>query len=307
MSLSRAILSTANASLCILTACVECTELRASESFPKECPFFFGRVASLAGHRITDPIKFWGEVLREYSSGQLTQSGDKPLALSGVAKWMESQTHDTYLAGLWKNDIDWQLTWLISPSTRRGRPLQYRAPSWSWSAVDGHVNLSSFVDRFLIELTLNVSVLNISITYKAVDVFGQVENGNLRMECKKMKRACQDTNRSIFESYISPLCLDTLDDDVNESCFYLPVYMTPKYVYSTLSSGLVDKISMQGLVLQKTGHKQGEYRRIGGFEGREVAIGAYEAVSEDDAETTDYKIFVDENSKRYFPYTITII
>jgi hypothetical protein len=64
---------------------------------------------------------------------------------------------------------------------------------------------------------------------------------------------------------------------------------------------------MQGLVLQKTGNKQGEYRRIGGFEGREGAIGVYEAVSEDDAETTDYESFVDENFIRYFPYTITII
>lgn len=115
----------------------------------------------------------------------MTKSGDKLLVLSGVAKCMESQIHDTYLAGLWKNDIEWQLTWLISPSTRRGRPLQYRAPSWSWSAVDGDVNLSSFVDRFLIELTLNVGVLNIFITYKTADVFGQVENGNMRMECGK--------------------------------------------------------------------------------------------------------------------------
>ena len=47
---------------------------------------------------------------------------------------MESVLHDRYLAGLWQHCPPSQLLWHYDyPGTR---PREYRAPSWSWAAVN---------------------------------------------------------------------------------------------------------------------------------------------------------------------------
>jgi hypothetical protein len=219
---------------------------------------------------------------------------------------MESQEHDTYLAGLWRKDVEQQLPWFISPDTRCERRPPYRAPSWSWSAVDGQVSIHAEYEP---ENSTRpyVRVLNVSVIPKTAVVFGQIEGGFMRLSCRKLKRVFRYANPSIFEGCILPLFLDSKDEDINNSCFCLPIYMTPDHFFAGLSFSLADKISMQGLVIQKTGNKQGEYRQIGGFAGHKEADSAYEAVSEDDANMPDYESFVGEDDKRNPQYTITII
>ncbi len=64
---------------------------------------------------------------------------------------------------------------------------------------------------------------------------------------------------------------------------------------------------LTGLILQKTGQKLGEYRRIGRFGGRKEALCAYEAVSSDDASASDCESFVGEDENDNAQYTITVI
>ena len=67
---------------------------------------------------------------------------DKPPAMSGQGKIFAQIPQDTYLAGLWKEDL------LQSPWRRTGmsgelmEPENYRAPSWCWSAYDGQIYYS---------------------------------------------------------------------------------------------------------------------------------------------------------------------
>jgi hypothetical protein len=120
----------------------------------------------------------------------------------------------------------------------------------------------------------------------------------------------KNTQSSIFDGYISSLFLDSKDEHLSDSCFYLPIYMTPAdpgptEYYSKFE--IFRKSTMQGLVLQRTGSKQGEYRRIRRFIRREGAIGAYEAASGDDARGSDYDNFMGEDNVGNSQYTITTI
>lgn len=56
---------------------------------------------------------------------------------------MYRQIHDTYLAGMWRKYLASQLLWYVDPVFEDGRfyylserPKFYRAPSFSWAAVD---------------------------------------------------------------------------------------------------------------------------------------------------------------------------
>lgn len=66
-------------------------------------------------------------------------------AISAVAK---REMHGReYIAGLFRSDLPEGLDWFVSPGTNgenlRTRPESYRAPSWSWAAVDSKVEFWS--------------------------------------------------------------------------------------------------------------------------------------------------------------------
>ena len=55
--------------------------------------------------RGTVNVEFWPDVVKDYSSRKLTFVEDKLLAIAGVASEFNKLSPDTYLAGLWKQDI----------------------------------------------------------------------------------------------------------------------------------------------------------------------------------------------------------
>ncbi|KAI0095422.1 HET-domain-containing protein [Hypoxylon sp. NC0597] len=89
----------------------------------------------------------WDMMVQEFMNRTLSVESDKLLAIGALASRMtdvalERKISRRYLAGLFVDTasiVSWarQLLWLVDPRTAR-RPHQYRAPSWSWAAVDGH-------------------------------------------------------------------------------------------------------------------------------------------------------------------------
>ncbi|KAL8738938.1 MAG: hypothetical protein Q9181_000350 [Wetmoreana brouardii] len=93
------------------------------------------------------PPKFMYDSAEE-ASGQycqnLTYAKDKLIALSGIAHdHQEKRVGDKYAAGLWESDMPSALLWRTLDLPYQNypcqRPSNYRAPSWSWASVDGHV------------------------------------------------------------------------------------------------------------------------------------------------------------------------
>lgn len=78
----------------------------------------------------------WESVILHYSVRKLTVGTDKLPALAGLAKRFASPEMGKYLAGLWYSQLPDALTWFVPD---RKQPGEYRAPSWSWTSVDGEV------------------------------------------------------------------------------------------------------------------------------------------------------------------------
>jgi hypothetical protein len=89
-----------------------------------------------------DPVLLWHITVEEYSRLQLTFQKDIMLALSALARRMETlRVDDRYMAGLWEKSLLHDLEWVVKPDRVTGRPekLNRQAPSWSWASVQSEV------------------------------------------------------------------------------------------------------------------------------------------------------------------------
>jgi hypothetical protein len=114
----------------------ECHQKIACETFIEQFP------TSLAYHDSffkKEPISrsMWGWIVERYSGCKLTKPKDKLVAISGVARIIQEQTRDQYIAGMWRKDLELQLCWFKPPGVWQDqRVLPYRAPTWSWASLD---------------------------------------------------------------------------------------------------------------------------------------------------------------------------
>lgn len=90
---------------------------------------------------ISDMDSLWQRVVQDYTTRTLTVEGDKLPAIAGVARYFRNNRSedDEYLAGIWKDTIPDSLRWIAYEGSMVPQPRGYRAPSWSWAAVNGKV------------------------------------------------------------------------------------------------------------------------------------------------------------------------
>lgn len=133
----------------------ECRELSASEQFPNGIPRTlidlspYNQAVPPVGKPTLDHSSTierraaWAGLVDFYSNCKFTRLSDKMVALSGLARNMSLMEEDTYLAGLWKKNIESQLCWVTDDDVRREddrRRIQpYEAPTWSWASMNGPV------------------------------------------------------------------------------------------------------------------------------------------------------------------------
>jgi hypothetical protein len=94
---------------------------------------------------ITNITCKWFQIVRHYSKGRLTVASDKLTALSGVAQLFALKSGKAYIAGLWKEDFLIEMLWETDSPT--DKIDTYRAPSWSWAAVDSQVYLIPYTPQ----------------------------------------------------------------------------------------------------------------------------------------------------------------
>ncbi|PVH80477.1 HET-domain-containing protein, partial [Cadophora sp. DSE1049] len=82
----------------------------------------------------------WFRLVECYTKRSLTFSEDKLPALSGLAHEYQRASGDRYLAGIWSRELWKGLFWRRDMDCLRSSgPELYRAPSWSWAAVNGSI------------------------------------------------------------------------------------------------------------------------------------------------------------------------
>ena len=121
--------------------------------------------------------RMWQKLIQMYSAMSLTYPSDKLAAISGIAKMVQSVVHDEYVAGMWRENLVDQLQWRIDSHTTR--PLVYRAPSWSWTSVDGKIMFNWYPhDR----VDMDAEIVDLHIEYATEDKTGQVLGGWLELK-----------------------------------------------------------------------------------------------------------------------------
>ncbi|KAF1994695.1 HET-domain-containing protein, partial [Amniculicola lignicola CBS 123094] len=88
-----------------------------------------------------DIIEAWQHAVTEYSKRELSFPGDKLIACAAVAQRIGELHNYTYRAGLWEENLKHEILWRmdILPLILKPRPVEYRAPSWSWASVEGKI------------------------------------------------------------------------------------------------------------------------------------------------------------------------
>ncbi|PVH70448.1 HET-domain-containing protein [Cadophora sp. DSE1049] len=181
----------------------ECIQGCASESSPTiSAQNIFDGHPSIALKGPMPAEMLWDNVVRAYSQTYLSHVADKLIALSGIARAVQARNRDIYLAGMWWTGLETQLLWAVKrtpwmqkralPAHRLTpkptRPVEYRAPSWSWAAVDGFISTAN-------ERLAGDGVVLISITGSEIvpmhdsDAFGQIKAAYLEVQGEQLKKA----------------------------------------------------------------------------------------------------------------------
>ena len=259
----------------------ECQELQACEMFPDGLPKAV-ETRQLRFERMSDPgsdssdssdqasveLAFhqseWEYILETYTACQLTREEDKLVALSGLAKRMERLLDDEYTAGLWRKCLPGQLLWSVDRAEGCKRPeVPYRAPSWSWAAIDGPVKTTwMFFEldgrRPLIEI-LECSVACVSdrtgqISDASIRLVGMLYPVSLLVQQDGDSDQAHDVDMKVGKHEIDCSCfLDVLPRDKRLSAFCLPIARAEG------RSPTCDAL----LLVPESTRGQGKYLRIG--------------------------------------------
>ncbi|ETS77674.1 hypothetical protein PFICI_09736 [Pestalotiopsis fici W106-1] len=182
-------------------------------------------------------FELWKRVVEVYSRTELTVARDKLIALSGIARMMPSRIGSkekpaTYVAGLWRPHLESQLLWKVEPVYNPHdetfehygrRPLDYRAPTFSWAAIDveqgNGITYGEVTDK-----EIYISIEEASVKPKSKDdLFGMVEEscltvwGRLRpitLTKKEKGRFCWTIkdDKDLVEEKHTNIYLDSVQD-----------------------------------------------------------------------------------------------
>jgi hypothetical protein len=120
-------------------------------------------------------LQRWYDLLCYYGSRELSDPSDKLAAISSIARAFSEILNDEYVAGLWRGSIIEDLCW----QPLRCQPVDgYRAPSWSWAAVNG-LTLAGFLAKSYEPAAV---ILDTHVDLDGGDPFGKVKAAWIKME-----------------------------------------------------------------------------------------------------------------------------
>jgi hypothetical protein len=209
----------------------------------------------------------WDSLVVDYTARQLTNGDDKLTAISGLASEFGRISNQQYLAGLWHycllDDLMWYTT---SPSKSSGT---YRAPSWSWAAVDSPVmylpvRLSFALSTGAIVQACSTILLDEKLPY------GQVSGGSVIIDGSIRAVALTQGVRGMTDIDNSWRMLDCFTDedlaaawlDTTEFADGIPPHMQLWALGMRWGSG---PMPLDGLIVAAVGNDEGQFRRIGAF------------------------------------------
>ena len=268
-----------------------CQDLQACETFPDRLPWnamedlqYLGLAADLRHRPSTLPSVVWPQIVRVFSGSQLTQETDKCTAISGIAEEIHTSTGDRYVAGMWQSCFVPQMSWQSRHDANKCEdivarsPLKYRAPSWSWLSIDGHISL--WKDARVNDCKVVFDVLNIEVENTTRNQFGSIRSAQI-VGCGMLRsgilKDVEDSARILVLGG-RPITSDesfglfgfwddsqfSIDVDANKG--HVNVWCLPLLLDHNDSKTDDCDLLYFGIILVETGQRKNEYKRIGCFQ-----------------------------------------
>lgn len=158
----------------------------------------------------------WRDVVHQYSARTLGTSSDKLVACGALAEAFQRVLRCDYLAGLWRSEMLLNdLLWRVRDPLDLEYPATYRAPSWSWAAVDGQ-STSDFFPRGP-EIVVGAKVVRCDVTLKDPELpFGEVTGGSLVLRARLIPCKVHKTtylSEWAVEALLTPPCCERGDSE----------------------------------------------------------------------------------------------
>lgn len=275
----------------------ECRSCISSEFLLDGSPVLHERFEAGSENKAWD----WGEIVWQYSKAKLTYTSDRLPALSGVVARQQEINGDQYLAGMWRESLVTELQW-----TRMGKKSRrpgWRAPTWSWAAIDGEARYWSTWQYEYRRPQFFIQVLDAWATPSGPDPFGAVADGELTLSCTHLVRGQLITDGSAAEQDVDlvqmgpglvrfPVLLDCLLEASTPDDYgvhLLPIVEDETGLADTdeeTGEVLWEQLVIRGLVLRACGDAKGlqHFQRIGGFSVRNKM---------DEGVEDSYQVFMD--------------
>ncbi|RDW64713.1 hypothetical protein BP6252_10364 [Coleophoma cylindrospora] len=156
-------------------------------------------------------IASWSAIVTDFTQRGITVADDRLPAISGVAAVLQRSWKDRYVVGMWESTLAMHLAWRSTDGSL-ARPPQYRAPSWSWAAVDAPV-------KFMEVESSHVEILSCEVEPQSpLAPLGSAKSGQLHVRAKLIATA--DMPLSLQHEYEWKLLFDTKSDSLDPGLTY---------------------------------------------------------------------------------------
>jgi hypothetical protein len=214
----------------------------------------------------------WVEIVKQYTMRGMSEPSDKLIAISAVAQRLASRTEGRwgrYYAGIWRERFFEQLLWSISEGEIAKRPVRYRAPSWSWAAIDGKLDWP--LNAELINAEILCTLLDAEIQpLRSTQPYGAVASGRIKVygEVKQVlwsadrKTVKDNKTQAAVTSGIMQTFADALEHNAQDMTVHvLKVAMCPdRRLGIRLKTNEFEK-HVEGILLEHIGNEV--YQRVG--------------------------------------------
>jgi hypothetical protein len=218
------------------------------------------------------PLRLWNQIVELYSTCQLSYGNDKLIAVGGFA----AMSHDNfakngykYLAGLWQQYLPYQLLWEVTSMVKDPSPPPYRAPTWSWAAVDHAI----ITHETSLLCATHIEIVDAFVDLVGENLYGQVKGGYIQVKCSLtparvdkygwLVPTISKKTRGIFCTWDYPL---KDNPGHKEETFYLLPVCAGNYFAEEESQPSEQSHPLTGLTLAKAKDNSGDFVRSGLFE-----------------------------------------
>jgi len=234
-------------------------------------------------------LHLWYQIIHEYSQRALTFESDLLPELSGTASQIASPLLGRYYAGIWEHTMPQALLWRPWGSKLNHvgkRPAEYRAPSWSWAAINAACMTWNLNSENTSDLHYPCQIREVDHNLVSSDPYGQISDASIRMSAPTFTATVRyswnkDMNRLQYWADYGDTS-DRIEEDLPLECdpgstpdkskilaavIMTALYPLPIRLFSAIWGDQKREHRWQGLALRPSIRRPGCYERIGRIEG----------------------------------------